>query len=223
MNTLEVLSELLKNNPCISALTFCQYPRQKLLQERLSLDQTEKYQFESAIKVRDSLHLPFWDAMMLTYFNIKNPSTQILKSAIAHNGNCNTFTTRDISRVRTLIESDQSVSFSFNSKVIFDDDSCRHVFLLDFHIPPSGENLRIVSDVLAVLTLHGYILESGESYHFIGRDFFSLEDVISLLAKSLLFSPIVDRAWIAHQLLERSCSLRVCRKHNIIPFVVGEV
>ena len=63
-------------------------------------------------------------------------------------------------------------------------------------------------------------LASGESYHFISSAIMSWNELYIVLCKALRFCPIIDRAWISHQLEEQSCSLRINKKNGIMPIVV---
>ena len=93
--------------------------------------------------------------------------------------------------------------------------------MLDFHIPISDINLNIVENICNLLELKsGYILNSGESYHFISSTIVTWEDLYLTLSKALRFCPILDRTWISHQLEEKSCSLRVDRKNGVEPMMV---
>lgn len=40
----------------------------------------------------------------------------------------------------------------------------------------------------------------------------SEDELVDFLAKGLLYGPITETRWIAHQIIERSCTLRVGRK-----------
>jgi hypothetical protein len=42
-----------------------------------------------------------------------------------------------------------------------------------------------------------------------GWDLLPDESLVRFLGKVLLFAPIVDRAWVAHQLIEGACALRI--------------
>jgi hypothetical protein len=84
-----------------------------------------------------------------------------------------------------------------------------HLPMLDFHCAESPESDPLVRAVLRELRLNGYIAKSGRSYHFYAADLVDEPTLINILGRSLLFSPIVDRAWIAHQELERACGLRI--------------
>jgi hypothetical protein len=84
---------------------------------------------------------------------------------------------------------------------------------LDFHCPSSAPNLELVAEALRLLDIGaGFILESGKSYHFYGRRLITDSERISFLSRALLLAPIVDRSWIAHQLLEGACGLRISRR-----------
>lgn len=223
MNTLEVLSEVIKKNSDIELLTFAKYPKQTLLQDKIELNNIDEDFISAALTIRNQLRLPFWDSLMLSMFDKENSSTNLLSSALSHNPNSEKITTRDLEKIQNYIKVNPQENLSLNSAVYFKDKTIKHFFLIDFHIFTSDNNLRIVLDIITTLNLHGYVLDSGESYHFMSDSFFEVEELINLLAKILLFSPIVDRAWVAHQILERSCSLRVGMKHNIAPKVIKKV
>ena len=82
--------------------------------------------------------------------------------------------------------------------------------MIDFHCPAQADNDELVSSTIAALAIGpGYLVESGESYHFYGLGLLSDSDLPAFLGKILLLCPIVDRAWVAHQLMEGVCALRV--------------
>ena len=223
MNTLDVISEIINNNPDIDLLTFSKFPKQTLLQKKIELSKIDEEFINAALDIRNRFRLPFWDSLMLSFFDKENVSTVLLSSALLHNPNSEKIITRDIEDIRKFLSTNPQENLSLNSEVHFKNKTLKHFFLLDFHIYPATNNLTIVSDILRVLELHGYILDSGDSYHFFSDSFFEVDALINLLAKTLLFSPIVDRAWVAHQILERSCSLRVGKKHSITPTVIKKI
>lgn len=223
MYTLDVISEILNSNPEIDLLTFSRFPQQTLIQKRIELSETDKELVAAAIDIRNKFRLPFWDSLMLSTFDKENVSPEVLSNAMLHNPNRDKIKTRDINGIRELLMAKPHENLSLNSEVYFKNNVIKHFFLLDFHVFPSANNLIIVSDILDILDLHGYILNSGESYHFLSDSFFEVDSLIDLLAKSMLFSPIVDNRWIAHQMIERSCSLRVGEKHSIAPTVIKKI
>jgi len=96
------------------------------------------------------------------------------------------------------------------SEVICDDGSSRHLPMIDFHASASIPNLVIVEAVAKKLFPRGAILlESGESYHAYGKELLSEKEFRHFLGSAMLFVPIVDRAYVAHQCIEGRCALRL--------------
>jgi hypothetical protein len=100
-----------------------------------------------------------------------------------------------------------------------------HIPMLDSHCDVSAANDRRVRFITIALGLHGYIVHSGRSYHVYGSKLIATEELVTLLSSALLFSPIIDRAWIAHQIIERACGLRISpgKTYPHPPLVVDEV
>lgn len=219
MNTIEILEEIYNKSSEIDKLLFYHFPKQKLLQDRINFDELENIHFQEALNIRDKYKLPFWDSMMLTYFGKNKTSKDILKCALYHNKLDNGYWTSDFNYINKEIQN--NVNLAFNSKVKLKTGSFKYLPLLDFHIPNNEENLCTVKKVISLLGLsEGYILDSGESFHFIGNKLIEYQELIEFLSKALLFSPIIDRAWIAHQLLEKAPSLRIGYKHNQLPTLI---
>lgn len=217
MNTLDVLNIIGKENQDIEAFSFHTFPSQKLIQDQLTeWGDTEQAHFAKAMKVRNELRFPFWDAIMVTTFNNPDYSVSILKAALQHNHAHSLFhiKTEDIKHNPLLCNTDERIAVC--SSVLMKDKQIRHIPMLDFHIPVSDANLDIVENICTILELNpGYILNSGESYHFISSVTVTWDDLYMILSKALRFCPILDRAWISHQLEEKSCSLRVDRKNGV--------
>ena len=70
---------------------------------------------------------------------------------------------------------------------------------------------------------HGFLLNSGKSYHFIGTSMVAESALYGLMGRLIMFNPIVDKSWVAHQLVEGYCALRVTEKDGGIPGVIREV
>lgn len=225
MNTLDVLKEIYDKIPEIDKFLFHYFPKQKLLQERIEFENIENIQFKEALSIRDKYNLPFWDSIMLTYFGKKVVSSRILECALLHNEIKNEYFTSDINWITEVLQKENEVpNIAFNSKVKLKAGIYKHLPLIDFHIPTSSENLDTVIKVIKLLGFSkGYIMESGESYHFIGTELMDNDQLLTMLSRALLFSPIIDRAWIAHQLLERSSSLRIGFKHRILPQLIDTI
>lgn len=88
--------------------------------------------------------------------------------------------------------------------------SWRHLPMLDLGIPvrvPGSEDAAFAA--LRALELQGALLSSGTSYHFIGGQLVTTDEMVALLARAQLLSPIIDYRWISHQLMDGICRLRI--------------
>jgi hypothetical protein len=83
--------------------------------------------------------------------------------------------------------------------------------MMDFGCPPSEENLPVVRSILRRLMPEGFVvLNSGRSLHSYGLVLQPESDLLAFAGKALLFAPVVDRAYVAHRLIDAQFSLRVC-------------
>lgn len=221
MNTIDVLKAIIKTDETIEAFSFHTFPEQSLVQDRISnWSVKEQTMFDFAIGFREKYRLPFWDSLMLGSFNNENYSEKLLDIALHHN-EIKDLTFVPITDFTNYVGTINNKRLAVNSQVKMKDGSIKHLPLLDFHIPVSELNQNIVYKVCANLNLKGYILNSGESYHYIGLTPVEWDNLYMILSKALLFCPIIDRAWVSHQLQEKSCSLRVDKKNGITTKVIA--
>jgi hypothetical protein len=130
------------------------------------------------------------------------------------------------SRLREIIEAlPFGRMLAISSKMLTKEGGALHLPMLDFHCQASPENDNLVKSVILEIGLKGYIAKSGRSYHFYGVKLMDEQSLVTLLGKALLFCPILDRAWIAHQLIERACGLRISpgKDYQNCPEVIFEV
>jgi hypothetical protein len=222
----ELFKDLVCENKMIKGIYIHSYPDAPQLQERIKFSKVESLQFNEAIKIRDNTMLPFWDSLMLSYHNREEFSKEILRGALLHNFKRDKYFVEREHFINTHLDEflSNNINFAVNSEVITVNNERKHLILLDFHIQESKRNQRVVESVLEAMSLNdGYLLRSGKSYHFIGMNLINEYELINILGKSLFFAPIIDKAWVAHQLIERSCSLRITKKHGIYPTVIKEI
>lgn len=221
MNSIDIIKKVTTEYSNIKYLNFYEFKSYNLIQDRINLiEEPLRDVFSKALVLRDEYSLPFWDSFNVSLFGKKISNYTFLKEINFHNS----FSNKIILTKDEFIKSD--VSFNnytgFSSK-INSDTSDLHIPLLDFHIPPSEENQNICLNILLHLNLNGYLLNSGKSYHFIGNTLINYKQLQSILFNALLFSPIIDKSWIAHQLLQGYCCLRVSKKYARLPFLVEEI
>jgi len=221
METIEIIQSICHDNPQIAFLLFYPLSKQQLLQSRIQIGEKEKLQYIQALSIREKYHLPFWDSIMLTMFNNHNFSSSIMNAAMLHNKLQSPIKIEVNTKLKEKLDRLRIQSFGWNSLIELKNGKTQHIPMFDFHIPVSPTNTNVVRNVLEQLGLTtGYILNSGESYHYIHNKPIDYNDFKIILIQSLFFSPIIDRLWVAHQLLNESAMLRIGMKHGKYPTTI---
>ncbi len=115
---------------------------------------------------------------------------------------------------------------SICSQVLLRDGQTKHIPMMDFRCPKTKETLALVLKIVKLFGVgSGCVVETDKSFHFYGWQLLSESGLEQFLGRALLFSPIVDRAWIAHQLIDKCCALRISARGQggKLPKVVGIV
>ncbi len=172
---------------------------------------------DEALALRGKYNVPYWMAVLLTAQSRKlvlpppviraSAFHQPMGDADNHSVDATTVTT-DYLRKRSA-DIPEGHILTISSQVTLNDLTSVHLPMLDFRISPSQEGLSIVAAVLDEMGIDGIVLDSGRSYHFYGQLLLSAEQLRCFLGRALLFTPIVDYRWIAHQLIEGACALRI--------------
>ena len=187
------------------------------LQLRLNFTDAERLVFERALTLRSHTGLSFWDAALLTLPEVPG-AMRLLDAATAHvsfHGHeiplswCSA-AVGGIEQACSEFVDTSGASLAFLSEVVCHDGSLRHLPMIDFHAFKSLPNQQIVEAVAKRLFPSGSILlESGESYHAYGTELLTEAEFRGFMGKALLCAPIVDRAYLAHQIIEGRCALRL--------------
>jgi hypothetical protein len=171
--------------------------------------------------LRTKIGMEFWESASLLRFRAGASTDSLLSAACFHNSTSIRswqVKVEDLSEVclyEMERESLQDSSLSVRSSVTHDDYATSHIPMLDFACPAEQENLVLVTKIIRRLEVGGgFVLGSGRSYHFYGSRLLSLEELPCFLGRALLFGSVVDRRWIAHQLVRGYCSLRVSRRKD---------
>ncbi len=218
--TKECILEICADNRDIKHITIAEFGKQKNINSEIThWNKTEQANFDFALDMRAKYNLPFWNGIMLAPVSGNMSSTECITATLRHNPNRTTeLTPAEFSELEIYD------NIGINSRIQCADGSEKHIPMLDFHIRYSEQNTRIVCQICSLIDSNGgYILNSGHSYHYIGKVPVTTDELINILAKAQFFAPITDSIWIAHQILERSCTLRLGVKHGIIPYVVAEI
>lgn len=227
MDAADVIVEVVSKHPKISRLCVLTTSPAPLLQERTNLSLEEERVIELARGMKKEHGLPFWDAVLLSCLQSKVLPVHILQAASFHNKSAQAvswFCRDDLrpEQLRELSQRSRGQMIIISSLVELYDGSRAHIPMLDFHIPVSVKNLDLVDIVVRELSSgDGFVLESGRSYHFYGEWLLEEHELAKFLGRALQYAPIVDRAWVAHQLIESACRLRISGSDSrIVPYVV---
>ena len=225
ITTADLIGRIAAENPEIECFRLIRFQKQKDAKE----DSGGKWQandeeaFRFALRLKREMAVPFWHGIMLASFNGGGISDNCLEASLRHN-TISTFAlvqSAEVEDLKTIAEENDRVAV--NSEVRLKDGTIMHLPMLDFHIPFREENTPIVKAVCRLLDIPGFIISSGQSYHFLGLHPFDSKAMIDFLGKSLRFTPIVDDIWISHQLQDGSCSLRLGYKNGTMPLLIEEI
>ena len=222
MNTKEIINEILLKHHDISEVKLIEVGTSKDLKANSqSWDDTDDLIFQSALKLRSSHGIPFWSAIMSSMVSLEKLSVNCLDQISRHNANNIAYTIDATDFPSFIIGNNMGI----NSKVKLNNGDIKHIPMLDFRIKYSDANTALIKYICKKLLpdSSGFLLRSGHSYHFIGDSLVNEAELVAFLGRSLLFTPIVDNIWIAHQLFEGSCTLRLGIKHGVFPTLISRI
>ncbi len=225
MTTIDIIKNTLLNNPDIASVKLIGYDAQKDIKGEYSTSWTDKDElvYASALKLRDQHSLSFWIGIMAGCINNPNWSERCLTASLRHNP-IHFIANISIDNIDVMdMLASENKRIAINSAVTLADGTEAHIPMLDFHLPFSDINTGIVINICRQLGESGYIMASGKSYHFIGKKLFGYNDMVQFMARALRFTPLVDEIWISHQLQDKSCSLRIGKKHGVVPTLICEI
>jgi hypothetical protein len=211
-----VLLGIAASTPEVAAFGFASIDFAPLLEVRCPLTAADSFAVARALEHRATLHLPFWDGVMLAASWGDSIPPGALKAAAYHQTLENKIEWVDrnelnILKLRRMSQKAciKNQLLTVTSSVQMQDGSVKHIPLIDFHVEYSEHATSLIAEVIPLLGVSGSLLRSGKSYHFYGEALLTGGELTRFLGKALLFAPIVDRAWIAHQLIESRCALRI--------------
>ena len=207
-----VYRSLLLAHEAIRLARIRSYQAPPSLQERLPMTESIEALVNVAMDRRTRTEVPFWQAMMLATLDSGVVHEDVLDAALYHQGSgvSDELTRDDLERGQLEIHSRGGNGIvSLDSLAVLEKE-CLHLAFMDFRVSPSEANTRIVNAVCRRLMPDGFVsLIATRSYHACGVALQQPNERIDFLGRSLLFSPIVDDRYVAHQLIQPSSSLRI--------------
>jgi len=223
LDSADIIRELVCDNSGIKTCRFFSFSTCTKLQDRLrGIDTLKRDLIAKAQKKKKTEGIRFWNALLSIFVEEGIYNRELLDEVFYHQPNRD-FAYVNRENLEEFLETRKTTPQAINSKVLMIDGSSRHIPLLDFKVPSKQGHDNLVADCVRAMGLRGYVLDSGRSYHFIGSDLISESELMDLLAKFVLLDPISDKAWAAHQIIERSASLRVSEVLEYAPSVVSRV
>ena len=97
-----------------------------------------------------------------------------------------------------------------SSKVRLENGRWRHLPMMDFSCYDQRQDLRKVAFALSTVGLDsGFILRSGNSFHYYGVEPLTTRNWSIFLGQCLLLVPITDARYIGHRIIDGACTLRL--------------
>ena len=233
MNTLiglrsaDAYGSLVRSNARISIVYVTRYASPPLLQQRVPITSYEEGIIELALEIREQSKIPFWEAIFAACLKTNSYSEALLEATIFQNSlselvECSRQDVLDGKLHSILAKEPKNIGLA--SLVRLETGEVRHFNMIDFHCDVSEANTNLVTSICHKLMPTGFIvLNSGDSYHACSTSPCTPRKRIEVLGTAILFAPIVDTIYIAHQLRQEYSSLRLSRggKMKQVPIVVS--
>jgi hypothetical protein len=202
--------------PEVRALLVREYKKPPPYEERVRGQTAANDLLLRARNLRRSKGLPFWDAIVLEVIAEGSIDDWLLEGLLFHQepiGNALEISRDNIKTdgIVTLVERARvSYPWALLSEVICANGMRKHLPMLDFRCEISHLNLQSVTTIAhRLLSCPWTVIESERSYHLVGADLLTFRDLAAFFGRALLLGPIVDRHYIAHQLLNGGAALRI--------------
>lgn len=229
-STGEAVTCLFSTNELLESCRIISFRQPPLLQQRLELTPDEARLVETAIGLRERYHLPFWDALLASSFDQGSQPLRLIDQAEYHQSGrqYSTLARRqvlDLVLVGLTLPSPDDLMVSLHSEFRYADCPL-HLPMLDFHCQRGPENEVVVRRICANLFNSTYLLiASGQSYHAVSMELCTTDRFVTILSRALLYAPFIDKAYVAHQLIERGAALRINRTSHkpILPTVIDVI
>lgn len=199
----------------IETLGIYRYSSPPPLQARVSLDGKEQAVLDLALRKRKEEGAPFWHAVFASFLEAGWCSPEIVQAALLHNGP-GVVTEIAVNQLNDhgldeFFGSDER-NVGLSSRLQKKDGLAMHLAMLDFRCDVAPASECVINTICEGLYGGGFVVvESGHSYHACGYDLLTDHERIDFLARALVFSPVIDTAYLAHQIRQLSSTIRISR------------
>jgi len=225
----EFYTSVIAHLSTIREVAVAEYTPPPPVQARASLSKQEHTLVQEAAKSRRA-RISFLEILLEMSARANHPIEGIIDALAyhqSHSANRRWLSRREVLQgalVHQCASASAAKPLAFLSKVKTDSGPFRHIPMLDLHVEKSRRSLIMVQAIAQRLLDSPYaVLETARSYHMVGLSLLTGNQAARFLSRAVLFSPITDHAYIAHQLLERESALRITGRGgtNDVPTVVA--
>lgn len=208
----QVVGHVLASNAVDTIRTF-EYSDAPPIQDALPRGPTRDETVRRASSLADSIGVSFREALLILLLK-SGPEPNILRAVMRHNQprlqtvHIGPDPVADLEALVAGRAAGRHVAIASEVQI---GDRTAHIAMLDFRVPAGTEiGSRLAMEVLDALKAPpGSLLASGASFHFLSSLLVSSRELWTIVGKSLLFSPLIDQGWVAHQMIEGVCALRI--------------
>jgi hypothetical protein len=212
------LRELCAHNPSIAEMRFRTYGLTPGLSERLVTHKDIAPRWlVAAQKAASATGVGLWDSLAASVIRKgKDLPRNVFVEALTHEHSeaerTLVLTRQEILDGRAVSigqQTNQDEGISLCSEIRVKEGYQVHLPMLDFACNPTEANQAAISSMLVVIKQAGIILNSGNSYHFLGVSLLTGEEWARFMGHALLLAPFIDVRYIGHRLIDGECRLRV--------------
>lgn len=209
-----MLFDLADSFPTIDSFSFIEYAPPPLIQDRNACISHKL--LEETLELRCETGLPFWDCLMSKSLSTQTDFSFVAEEALFRNSAYGKTIFIQREKLRDELpklcseSNDSNFAMAVCSKVKLVDGSYAQIPLFDLQCRPEHCDLSIVHTTAErILDGSYYIVSSGKSFHLYFRELLDEVSWRNTMYRSLLLHPIIDTRYIAHQLLDGECKLRL--------------
>lgn len=209
----EVYRALILGTDGATHFHLCRYRSPPSLQDRLEGNGRAQEVVQQAMERRKDGVTPFWQAIFSVCLANGWCSRELVRAALFHAGpgevTSHSVAVLEDREISAMLGEDEA-NVALASHVLLKDGTCVHLAMLDFRCDVSEGNTHLVQNICRELYQHGFVLiDSGDSYHACGVTTLSAEQRVAFLGRALLLAPIIDAAYLGHQLQQEFSTIRV--------------
>lgn len=221
LNAPEAYTEIILSMEEIDSFCLLKYSLPPTVENRAELSKTELFFVEKAKVIRKNNRLSYLEILLELCVDSETLPSGIISALNFHQKHSldrywiDRNSLKDGKLINLCSNLDINKPLAICSKVKTFDGSVMNIPLLDFHLEKSKKSLELIVEIAKTLLKAPFVvLETNRSYHLVGLILLNDKNALKFLYRSLLYIPIIDHAYVAHQLIEGESTLRISAYNN---------